>query len=316
MPPDLLHIVGYVTGATLYAMLWVMARRDVLGDPLTVGAALLGLAWNAGELLGHGAGALGWLEVEHYLAAASFTALGGLAAVVIHSVTRGTRAEASPPQGWSKAVTAFAYLGACGAGALHLSAAARHTAVPDRVALLLMTSVLVVAASVLVATTRPQPHGRRVTWMTALAVFAVSALHLTFHGPGESWVTELVGHHSSIPLAYAILYQDYRFALADLFLKQALLIVAVVGMVFGAWSIAGPALARAPGSPEAIGILLGLWVLSTFAFPVIRRLVNYYGSDATFSLRTTPDGDTHAELRIPVPTAMRTLAHLDVRRRA
>lgn len=275
MPPDLLHIIGYMTGATLYAMLWVMARRDALGDRLTMGAALLGLGWNAGELLGHGAGAVGWQNAEPWIAAASFAALGGLAAVVIHSVTRGTRDHAAAPSRWSQAVAAFAYSGAGAAGGLHLLAAARHTVVPDRAALLILTSVLVVAAPLLIATTRPQTHGRRATWMTALAVFAVSALHLTdFHAPRESWATELLGHHSSIPLAFAILYQDYRFALADLFLKQALLIMSIVAMVFGAWSIAGPALARTPGSPEAIGVLLGLWVLSTFAFPIIRHLVN------------------------------------------
>ena len=41
--------------------------------------------------------------------------------------------------------------------------------------------------------------------------------------PGrESWPVELLGHHASLPLAFAILYQDYPFALADLFLKRAL----------------------------------------------------------------------------------------------
>ena len=110
-----------------------------------------------------------------------------------------------------------------------------------------------------------------------MAVFAISALHVTnFHGPRESWVTELLGHHSSIPLAFAILYQDYRFALADLFLKHALTLVLVVAVVFGFWSIAGPGPDARPGTPEAIGLLLGLWVLSTFLFPVIRRVVNAF----------------------------------------
>ena len=42
------------------------------------------------------------------------------------------------------------------------------------------------------------------------------------------WVAELVGHHAVLPLAFAILYQEYRFALADLFLKRALTLLAVV----------------------------------------------------------------------------------------
>ena len=60
MPPDLLHLVGYLTGATLYGMLGVMARRDAASDRLTVGAAMLGVAWNTGELAGHGLSAMTW----------------------------------------------------------------------------------------------------------------------------------------------------------------------------------------------------------------------------------------------------------------
>ena len=59
--------------------------------------------------------------------------------------------------------------------------------------------------------------------IVALAVFAVSALHLSHReGATESWFIELAGHHASVPLIFAILYQDFRFALADLFLKRAL----------------------------------------------------------------------------------------------
>ena len=89
MPPELLHVVGYLTGAVLYAMLFSMAVRDARSDQLTVGTAVLGLAWNLGELMGHGARALGWAAAEPWFAAGAFAALGFLAAVVIHSVARG-----------------------------------------------------------------------------------------------------------------------------------------------------------------------------------------------------------------------------------
>lgn len=277
MPQELLHVVGYVTGAVLYAMLLIMARRDASGDRLTVSAAGLGLTWNVGELAGHGLGTMGGSAAEPWVAALAFTALGFLAAVVIHSVARGTRDEAAAGHAWPRTLTALAYTGAGLAGVLQFGSALRGRPVPDSAALLLLTVALIVLAPVLLLTTRRQPNVRRAIWMTALAVFAISALHVTnFHGPRESWAIELLGHHSSIPLAFAILYQDYRFALADIFLKQALTLVMVVAVVFGSWSLAGPALTRAPGSPEAIGLLLGLWVLSTFSFPVIRRLVNAF----------------------------------------
>src|SRR4030095_9272960 len=85
----------------------------------------------------------------------------------------------------------------------------------------------------LAALTRGQPGGRRALWIAALAAFTVSALHLSqLHRGDVSWAVELVGHHASIPLALAILYQDYPFALADLFLKRALSLLAMVTIAF------------------------------------------------------------------------------------
>jgi len=277
MPQELLHVAGYLTGAALYAMLLIMALRDASSDWLTVGAAGLGLTWNVGELAGHGLSAMGWLAAEPWTAALAFTALGFLAAVVIHSVARGTRDEAVAGSVWPTVLTTLAYAGAGLSGALQVVAALRGAPVPDSVALLLLTFVLIALAPVLLVATRRQPNGRRAMWMTALTVFAISALHVTnFHGPRESWATELLGHHSSIPLAFAILYQDYRFALADLFLKQALTLMLAVAVVFGFWSLAGPTLTRTPASPGAIGLLLGLWVVSTYLFPTIRRTANVF----------------------------------------
>jgi hypothetical protein len=42
--------------------------------------------------------------------------------------------------------------------------------------------------------------------VAALALFAVSALHLSHHeGRDYSWWVEVIGHHASLPLAMAIL---------------------------------------------------------------------------------------------------------------
>ena len=76
---------------------------------------------------------------------------------------------------------------------------------------------------------------RSALWIAALSAFAVSALHLSqVHRGGTSWPVELLGHHASVPLAFAILYQDYPFALADLFLKRALRLLAIVSVTFAA----------------------------------------------------------------------------------
>ena len=50
--PELLHLVGYLTGATLYAMLFAMvARAETARRPAGLATAMLGLVWNVGELL-------------------------------------------------------------------------------------------------------------------------------------------------------------------------------------------------------------------------------------------------------------------------
>ncbi len=106
----------------------------------------------------------------------------------------------------------------------------------------------------------------------ALAVFAVSALHLSHHdGDNYPWWIELVGHHASLPLAAAILYQDYRFALADIFLKRALALVLLVALAFTLYlTIAAPLLqsrtARGEADPFAISLLLGLWIMTALLY--------------------------------------------------
>ena len=99
----------------------------------------------------------------------------------------------------------------------------------------LLTYTFVALVVPLIAVTRGRAGAGRALWAAALATFAVSALHLSQLHRGEaSWPVELVGHHASVPLAFAILYQDYRFALADLFLKRALSLLAIVALAFAA----------------------------------------------------------------------------------
>ena len=121
--------------------------------------------------------------------------------------------------------------------------------------------------------TRGQPGARRALWVAALAVFAVSALHLSQLHQGEpSWPVELLGHHASLPLALAILYQDYPFALADLFLKRALALLGTVTLAFVALATFGVALgrlrrlpARRPRGRSACSVTL--WVATALLYP-------------------------------------------------
>ncbi|PYR89110.1 MAG: hypothetical protein DMF84_25755 [Acidobacteria bacterium] len=222
----LLNIVGLTLGATLYAMLLAMVvgsrQSRTAPDRLLVATALLGLAWNVSAL---------WIyELPRFrsgwIAAAGFSALGFLPAVVVHSVLRGNRR----PQGGRTALLGVAYTASAVAAVLHVNAVVSAGQVPSVLALQLLTVCFIGMLPALWMLTRGQPGGRRAIWGVALAAFAVSALHLTQHHEGGStWPIELVGHHASIPLAVAILYQDYPFAFADLFLKRALTLIGLVG---------------------------------------------------------------------------------------
>lgn len=268
--PELLHFVGYLTGATLYAMLLAMVLRAAAPmDRLALVTAVLGLAWNVGELSAHLLHNLGLDGLARWFIATSYGALGLLAAVVVHSVSQPSAdADSASRRTLARTVAAVAYSCALGAAVIHLWAAAQGELLPSPPALYVVTGGLIALTGPLVVVTRRQANSRRAFWMMALAVFAVSALHVgRFHGANESWGAELLGHHASIPLAFAILYEDYRFALADLFLKQALTLIAVVAAVLGAYAI---------GATAPTPVVLALWVATVFLFPWIRRTVIWF----------------------------------------
>jgi two-component system LytT family sensor kinase len=274
--PQLLHVVGYLTGIALYAMLLAMAVRQSSSDRVTVSTAILGLGWNVGEICALVFRGVGLHSAERWTAAASYTALGFIAAVVVHSVAWGS-APTDRARWIGRWISWLAYACAGVAGVMQFAAAATEGSLPSSAALVLLTGGLLLLAPALVASTGPQATDRRALWMIALAIFAVSALHLSrFHGANESWATELVGHHASIPLAFAILYQDYRFGFADLFLKQALTLIALVAVVFGTWSMLSPAMTTGAPSPAAVGMLLTSWVVTALAFPWIRRAITTF----------------------------------------
>ena len=294
--PTLLHLAGYLTGASLYAMLLIMVvRARPRADRLSLVTAVFGLCWNVGELSAHLAQALDAQALVPWLSAASYAALGLLAAVVVHSVSRvrpvegGTLAAGTrDDRRLTTALAWCAYFCALVAGAFHLRAAAIGDPLPSAGGLAIVTIGLTVLAAPLAWISARQSHSSRALWMTALAVFAVSALHLgRFHGSNESWITELIGHHASIPLAFAILYQDYRFALADLFLKQALTLIALVAVVLAGWVAVSPRLLA--GDPTAVAILLLTWVATALCFPLIRRAVTAFVDRTVLSRASTAD---------------------------
>ncbi len=268
---DVLNLVGFLAGAALYAMLLGLVlrqqRRAARDDServdwLPLATAVLGLAWNVGELAAYALPRLGLLPESVSLAAMSFPALGLLAAVVVHSVARGLP--------YARAITGLTYGLSLAAAALHIVTIVTGDATASTLAFQLLTIGFGLVMLPLAVITRSQPNGRRALWILALALFAVSATHLgSFHSGTDSWWMQLVGHHAAIPLAFAILYQNYRFALGDLFLKQALTLLAIVTLAVAGYSLAS----AVPEGPGRVSVMLALWIATALVTPWVRRVV-------------------------------------------
>jgi two-component system, LytTR family, sensor kinase len=284
---ELLNLVGFLMGATLCAMLLVLVRRGrTIGerqDRLPVLTALLGLAWNLGELADYLLSRAAVPGPEPWLNVTSFAALAVLAAVVVHSVARGVTR--------GRAIIVAAYACSVAAIGIHVATVARGDLGPSATAFTMLTVAFGVISVPLAIATRSQTNGRRALWMLALALFAVSANHLGhFHDEAGGWLAELLGHHAVLPLAFAILYQEYRFALADLFLKRALTLLSVVAIAMAAYA----AIASVPPGSLAVTLLLGAWVLTAVLYPALRRVVSRFVDSAL--LRREDYGRLRSEL--------------------
>jgi two-component system, LytTR family, sensor kinase len=278
-PPDageLLNLVGFVTGAALYSMLLGLVLRTrsapvggvapTAPHRLPLATATLGLVWNLGELCAYTLTHAGRDTAAQAVSALSFAALGLLASVVVHSVGRHVRG--------GRGLILLAYAGSVVAAILHTSALVLGAPAYSAIAFGLLTVCFGALIVPLALLTRAEPHGPRALWMLALALFAVSASHVgRLHHGGTSWPIELVGHHAAIPLAFAMLYQDYRFALADLFLKHALTLLATVALAFGGYSLVS-ALPN-PGT-LTVALLLGLWILTAVVYPRLQRTISRF----------------------------------------
>jgi two-component system LytT family sensor kinase len=281
---ELLNLVGLSTGIVLYAMLLAMVVRAGRApgarpryDPLLLATALLGLVWNLCALPAYELPKVGIEGPFPLLIAVGFSALGFLPAVVVQSVLRGER---DAVRGWPKRAIAFAaYAVSTIAAVLHVRAVWVGDPLPSAVGMRLLTYAFIALVVPLAMVTRGQPGARRALWAAALSIFAVSALHLSqLHQGDASWPVELLGHHAALPLAIAILYQDFPFALADLFLKRALSVIALV-----AAAMLGVAAVGAIHSPELplrdprdVGLLVTFWVGTALLYPRLRDLISWF----------------------------------------
>ncbi len=286
----LVHLLGFLTGVALYAMLLAMVwraarpqsgrRQGFYAQRLLFATAILGLWWNVSALVIYGLQDWGLGHPYPLAGAAAFTALGFLPAVVVHSTLRTRAVQARRRSAWW--IVSMAYSLSTAAALMHFYAVRIADEVPSRLALQLLTFGFSTLILILALYTRRQPGWQRALWAVALAVFAVSALHLSHrHSGAESWMSELVGHHASLPLALAILYQDYRFALADIFLKRTLALMLLAALAFGLYVlVVAPLLlirdAQGQLDRGALGASLGIWMSTALVYPALRRAAAWF----------------------------------------
>jgi hypothetical protein len=279
----LINLLAFITGIALYTMLLVMllganrgaAESSAQTNKLPLATALLGLGWTVGAFVVFGLELLGQTASHAGIQAMAFIALGFLPAVVVHSVLR----EGETMRGRSWWLTALAYSLSAVASALHLVNALTAQTVPSHIALHLLTFGFGGLIVLMLLLTRRERWWRSAGWVIALAVFAVSASHLSHHeGDDYVWWVELIGHHSSLPLALVILYQDYRFALADIFLKRALSLLSIVALASSLYFLlAAPLMTQTTSSdPRVVGLLLTLWILTALLYPMLQRAAHWF----------------------------------------
>lgn len=275
---QLINLLGFTVGIALYALLLLMVvrhrdkRRQDGFDFLLLLTATLGLLWNAGELT-----ALFWrdfsmVNVSPLLLAISYSALGFLPSVVVHSAWKNDE-NGNPRIGW---LTYAAYALSFFAAVLHIVAAFTEGAAPSDTALRALTIGSLLLLAGLLAFTIRQKLEKKTIWIAALSVFAVSALHLSGEQEEKSWLVELVAHQSSLPLALAILLQDFRFAFADLFLKRALSLLLLAAVAFGGYVfVAVPLLAwhetHDRNDVQAAVVVIALWMATALVYPVLHK---------------------------------------------
>jgi signal transduction histidine kinase len=275
---SLINLLGFTAGIALYALLLAMVvrhrrSRDKFSlDFLLLATAILGLLWNSGELF-----TLVWKdfaarEVSPVLPAVAYSALGFLPSVVVHSVWKNSENENRKLH----LLTFSAYGLSVLASFLHFRAATVYGAALSNTALQILTvGSLLLLAGLLIFNFK-QTLERKTIWITALLIFVLSALHLRSETEGNSWIVELFAHQSSLPLALAILLQDYRFAFADLFLKRALSLLLLTLTAFGLYVFfAAPLLAlhvaHEKNDVQASGILLAFWIATALIYQYLHR---------------------------------------------
>ncbi len=270
---SLINLLGFAVGFALYVMLLVMVflhrQKNSRIDLLLFLTAILGILWNSGELF-----LIIWKDffqspISPSMIAVSYAALGFLPSVVVHS---------SEKENSKTGILTFAAYGLSFSAAIfHLQSAIFFSNAPSNLALQVLTYGSFALIAGLLVFNFHQKIENKAVLITALLIFAFSSLHLSSKTEESFWLVELVAHQSSLPLVLVILFQDYRFAFADLFLKRALSLLFLALTAFSLYVFAAsPLLSLHKTHDEndalATGILLLFWMATALIYPFLYKI--------------------------------------------
>lgn len=273
---SLINLLGFTVGISLYLLLLIMVaryRRTKRGDSvdfLLLATAILGILWNLGEISVFIWRDFGATTVSPFLTAVSYSALGFLPSVVVHSALKNAE---NPKGNW---LTFLSYGLSVLATLLHLQSAFSADISPSSLGLQILTYGSIGVLIGLLIFNYQQTIEKKAVWATALLIFALSTLHLNSHSENSNILVEIIAHQSSLPLAFVILYQDYRFAFADLFLKRALSLILLTLTASGLYVLVASPLLRYHethdrNDVQAISLIIILWVATALIYPTLLK---------------------------------------------
>jgi two-component system LytT family sensor kinase len=229
--PVLINTIGHTAGLLLFGLTIGLLIRDwrsngVRQTRLSVVAATLALAWNAGSLIALGSTNEVLIRIVMTL---SFSVLSVLPAILLQVALHG-RQRAIVVSGYAVSVIAII---------LHFVELFSLSLSLHQAALITIAAgfgVLTVVSFFLRNGLRFGRLAERSEWLTfpCLVLFTTSFLHFGYGHVGSPWTGEIAWHHIGIPVALIVLLQDYRFLLLDTFVRfvsNAALAVAYLTML-------------------------------------------------------------------------------------
>jgi two-component system, LytTR family, sensor kinase len=279
--PVLINTVGHTAGLLLFGLTIGLLIRDwrsngVRQTRLSVVAAALALAWNAGSLIALGSTNELLIRIVMTL---SFSVLSVLPAILLQVALHGRQ----------RAIVASGYAVSAIAIVLHFIELFSLSLSLHQAALIAIAGgfgALTVLSFLLRNGFHFSRPVERSDWLTfpCLLLFTTSFLHFGYGHVGSPWTGEIAWHHIGIPVALIVLLQDYRFLLLDTFVRfvsNAVLAVAYLTMLL--------VLNRRFGLSEAVGsnmFLTGLMLvslcLSLVLFAYFRNLMQAWLSRVIF----------------------------------